>query len=63
MTLRKFSNYIESLESNSIATANLLENLNKYEQFVYISTKKYMDTKKGLLFNEKLSHIQYPLIQ
>jgi len=50
-----FLNYNEALESNTIGTANLLENLNKYEQFIYISTSEvYGYQKKGLLFNEKL---------
>lgn len=50
-----FLNYNEALESNAIGTANLLENLKSYEQFVYISTSEvYGYQKKGLLFHEKL---------
>ena len=50
-----FYNYNEALESNTIGTANLLENLKSYEQFVYISTSEvYGYQKKGLLFHEKL---------
>ena len=50
-----FLNYNEALESNTIGTANLLENLKRYEQFVYISTSEvYGHQKKGVLFHEKL---------
>jgi len=50
-----FLNYNEALESNTIGTANLLENLKSYEQFVYISSSEvYGYQKKGLLFHEKL---------
>tara|TARA_B100000787_G_C16198899_1_gene303139 strand:- start:3664 stop:4617 length:954 start_codon:yes stop_codon:yes gene_type:complete len=55
-----FLNYNEALESNTIGTANLLENLKSYEQFVYISTSEvYGYQKKGLLFHEKL--LPYPI--
>ena len=33
-----FSNYNDALETNVIGTSNLLENLKKYKQFIYIST-------------------------
>lgn len=50
-----FSNYNEAIESNAIGTANLLENIKSYEQFVYISTSEvYGYQKKDLLFHEKL---------
>lgn len=35
-----FNNYSESLNSNIIATANLLETIDGYEQFIYISTSE-----------------------
>jgi nucleoside-diphosphate-sugar epimerase len=35
-----FDNYNEALESNVVGTANLLENLNKYKQFLYISSSE-----------------------
>jgi nucleoside-diphosphate-sugar epimerase len=35
-----FDNYNEALESNVLGTANLLENLNKYKQFLYISSSE-----------------------
>jgi len=35
-----FSNYTEALESNIIGTSNLLENLNKYSQFIYVSSSE-----------------------
>ena len=50
-----FSNYNEALESNAIGTANLLENINKFDQFIYISTSEvYGYQKKNSLFHEKL---------
>ncbi|WP_440915350.1 NAD-dependent epimerase/dehydratase family protein [Candidatus Pelagibacter sp.] len=50
-----FLNYNEALESNTIGTANLLENFKSYDQFVYISTSEvYGYQKRGLLFHEKL---------
>jgi len=50
-----FSNYQEALESNTIGTANLLENLKKYQQFIYISSSEvYGHQKKKIIFHEKL---------
>ena len=50
-----FSNYSETLESNIIGTANLLENLNKYNQFIYISTSEvYGHQNNKLLFDENM---------
>jgi len=51
-----FSNYHEALDSNIIATANLLENLKKYEQFIYISSSEvYGHQKKNIVFSEILT--------
>ena len=50
-----FSNYNEALESNLIATSNLLENIKKYKQFIYISTSEiYGYQKNNVIFSEKL---------
>ena len=50
-----FSNYSEALESNLIATSNLLENLKKYKQFIYISTSEVYGHQKGSkIFSENL---------
>ncbi len=50
-----FSNYNDALETNVIGTSNLLENLKKYKQFIYISTSEiygYQDSKA--IFYEKM---------
>ncbi len=50
-----FSNYSDALESNVMGTANLLENLNKYDQFIYISSSEiYGHQNNKLLFEEKM---------
>ena len=52
---KSFSNYNETLESNIIGTANLLENLKKYNQFIYISTSEvYGHQNNKLLFDENM---------
>jgi len=55
-----FSNYHDALDSNIIGTANLLENLKKYEQFIYISSSEvYGHQKKNIVFSEDL--IPHPI--
>ena len=50
-----FSNYNEALESNIIGTANLLENLKNYSQFIYISTSEvYGHQNNKFLFEENM---------
>ena len=50
-----FSNYNEALESNTVGTSNLLENLKKYEQFVYISSSEvYGYQKSNKTFSENM---------
>ena len=50
-----FDNYNEALETNLIGTSNLLENLKKYEQFIYISTSEvYGHQKNSSLFVESM---------
>lgn len=50
-----FENFTESLESNVIATSNLLEGLKSYKQFIYISTSEiYGKQKNNKLFSENL---------
>jgi UDP-glucose 4-epimerase len=50
-----FTNYNDSLDSNIIGTANLLENLKNYEQFIYISSSEvYGYQKINKIFEEKM---------
>lgn len=50
-----FENYTEALESNAIATSNLLEGLKSYSQFIYISTSEiYGKQNEKKLFSENL---------
>ena len=53
-----FSNYNEALESNIIGTSNLLENLKKYEQFIYISSSEVYgyQEKKSIFFEKMKAH-------
>ena len=51
-----FSNYNEALESNVIGTANLLENLKNYKQFIYVSSSEiYGYQEKNTNFFEKMT--------
>ncbi len=50
-----FSNYNDALETNIIGTSNLLENLKKYKQFIYISTSEiYGYQKSKTVFSEEM---------
>ena len=49
-----FSNVQESLTSNLIATSNLLENLKKFKQFIYISTSEVYGYQKKAPFVESM---------
>jgi|TARA_B110000261_G_scaffold155505_1_gene188324 nucleoside-diphosphate-sugar epimerase len=50
-----FANYTEALESNIVGTSNLLENLKRYKQFIYISTSEIYGYQKGnVVFSENL---------
>jgi len=51
-----FLNYNDALESNIIGTANLLENLKNYKQFIYVSSSEiYGYQKKNKNFFEKMT--------
>ncbi len=50
-----FTNYADALDSNIIGTSNLLENLNNFKQFIYISSSEiygHQNTKN--LFEENM---------
>lgn len=49
-----FSNVQESLTSNIIGTSNLLENINYYDQFIYISTSEVYGYQRKAPFVEKM---------
>jgi nucleoside-diphosphate-sugar epimerase len=50
-----FDNYGDSLETNLAGTANLLENLKKYDQFIYISSSEvYGHQETNSLFVETM---------
>jgi UDP-glucose 4-epimerase len=50
-----FDNYSDSLETNLVGTANLLENLKKYDQFIYISSSEvYGHQENNSLFVETM---------
>jgi nucleoside-diphosphate-sugar epimerase len=50
-----FENYAEALESNTIATSNILERSKDYEQLIYISTSEiYGKQNKKKKFNENM---------
>jgi len=50
-----FDNYGDALASNLVGTSNLLENLKKYEQFIYISSSEvYGHQKNNSLFIETM---------
>ncbi len=53
-----FSNYNDALETNIIGTSNLLENLKKYKQFIYISTSEIYGYQKSktVFFEEMKAH-------
>jgi UDP-glucose 4-epimerase len=49
-----FSNFNESLQSNLIATSNLLEGVRKFSQFIYISTSEVYGFQKHVPFEESM---------
>jgi len=50
-----FDNYSDALESNLVGTSNLLENLKKYDQFIYISSSEvYGHQENNSLFIETM---------
>ena len=49
-----FNNFNESLTSNILGTANLLEGIKNYEQFIYISTSEVYGKQKNKPFSENM---------
>jgi dTDP-glucose 4,6-dehydratase len=49
-----FNNYEDSLLSNATGTANLLENLDKFSQFIYVSTSEIYGEQDTGIFRENL---------
>ncbi len=49
-----FDNFNESLTSNILGTANLLEGIKNYEQFIYISTSEVYGKQENKPFSENM---------
>jgi nucleoside-diphosphate-sugar epimerase len=49
-----FNNVNEALTSNIVGTSNLLENLKRYQQFIYISSSEIYGFQRTVPFHEKM---------